>query len=297
MEALIRSVRSRARIIIILSIVILLVAIGGLIASAIAASKNHDNLCCDIFDDGRGEAMTTATNMALALSQLLITPVISKDVFTNYFAPNAVFSTIMGNTVGPSNIDTLLQNYVNNPYETDVSIEIKNMFWDYKESTLTVEETRQARTTATKQMWNGAFVITVYPVNTTYMMDNIIIITFDCHGRIVRYRQSSCAIQRVSTYTDDYPNGCSPCDSKSKHDGGGHHHPHPHHPPHTKAPPTKAPTTIQVLFPETIIKPAKIIKTTPGRPVDSETSIKSDPTIVANGHKLENEVNPHRRMI
>lgn len=227
MENLTKSFRRRSRIIIGVGIVTLLLALGALIAAAIAASNNHDNLCCTIFDDGRGEAQVVATRLALSMSQLLVNPTSAKAALVSYFASHGVFSTIMGNTVGPTNIDSLFQNYINSPGETGVSIDIKNMYWDYKTSTLTVEETWTARTTVSKQMWNSGFVITTYPANTTYTTDDVIIMTFNCHGKLVRYRQISSVVQRVSTYSTNYPEGCSPCDPDPEHP----HHPHHPHPP------------------------------------------------------------------
>lgn len=226
MEQLAKSFRRRSRLIIGIAAVILILVIATFITSLVTVTRKHgDHMCCDVFNDGRGHAMNAATSMALAMSQLLSNPASSKTAFTSYFTAQGVFSTIMGNTIGVTNIDTLLQGYINAPGETNVSISIKNMYWDYKESTLTVEETWTARTTGTKQLWDGSFAIITYPSNTTYTTDDVIIITFDCNGKIVRYRQISSTIQRVSTYSSNYPDSCSPCESPKE----DHHQPHHHH--------------------------------------------------------------------
>jgi hypothetical protein len=244
MEQLSRSFRRRSRIIIGIGIITLLIALGALIASAIAASHGDrdEHFCCTIFDDGRGEATTTATSMAFSMSQLLINPLMAKSAFISHFAPHGIYSTLMGNADNYTEIDNVLQAYIDTPQESGIIIDIKNMYWDYKKSTLIVEQTWRATTTSTKMMWDSSFIITSFPANTTYTRDEVIIMTFDCYGKVVRYRLSGCSIQRVSTLEDSFPHhshgtkACHPCDSEPEPEH------HPHHPPHP--PPTSTPPQI-----------------------------------------------------
>lgn len=188
------------------------------------ATNIHDksDMCCSTFDTGRSRAEQIGTSMALSMSTLLTDSVNAKNTFASYFATNGVMSTSRGNFVGQTAIKNALQDYINNPGEQNVAVSIRESYWDYVKSTLVKEQQWKATTTASRYLLNNVSQIVLYPSGTNYTTDDAIVIRFDCHFKVVYYRQYFDSVQRVSTYTQSYPYVCEHCD---------HHHHHPPPPP------------------------------------------------------------------
>ena len=198
-----------------LGLLLLLLGIGSLIAAAIAASRlpaPTDQTCCAIFDAGEAAAQSVGfgviNNLAVFLDDTTDTTL---NALIYAFNQNGTWSTTFGNAVGWANISILLENYYFSDYEFFVTNTIHNSAWDYTTSTLTVEYLHEAFTGSDRLMYEDNFTVISYTTETPFAQDRVTVFRFDCSYRIVYLRTYFDNLQRVSTFTSDYPPVCARC--------------------------------------------------------------------------------------
>lgn len=198
-----------------LLLLLLLLLLGNLGASIYTAAhvpQPTESACCSLFAGGQAPAQSVAFSvigwLAVFLDDVTTT---TQDEIVNSFNANGTWSTVFLNAQGSSEIIALLNDYYFSNYEFFVTNTIHQAYWDYTQSTLTVEYLHEAFTGDDRYMYDDSFVVTSYPPETPFAQDRATIFKFDCSYRIVYMRTYFDNLQRVSTFTTDYPDPCSRC--------------------------------------------------------------------------------------
>ena len=207
---------------------------------------DKESECCRQDDRSRHRAEKIGREMLRTLSQVPGDPTGASRRFAHFFEERGgVYSTVMGNHRGRHNISHTLRDYGLHGNDTALVITPERMYWDFKLSTLTIEAKWAARTTAPRWFFNNQFHPHRYPANTSYEQDDAIIIRFNCEREhehedederemeVVYYRDYFSPLQRVSTFTTDYPHVCKRCEKKE------------HREPHR---PSRSPTQPPIIF-------------------------------------------------
>src|SRR6202012_1599558 len=121
------------------------------------------------------------------------------------------WSTTFGNAAVWANISALLEDYYFSDYEFFVTNTIHNSAWDYSTSTLTVEYLHEAFTGSQRLMYADTFTIISYTPETAFAQDRVSVFLSDCPYPIGYLRPYFDNLQRVSTFTSDYPEMCARC--------------------------------------------------------------------------------------
>jgi len=175
------------------------------------------NECCEMLNKGRDRAEDTALKMLLALSQSPIDPTAGSDLFASYFNRlKGVYSTVLGNFEGRVAIAAQVALWGTAGNDTNLTIVPRKFFWDAKRSTLVVELRWHATALNSREFLDNNGSVVFYPEGTAYTQDDAVIIRFDCHNKVVYYRDYYDGVQRLSTYTRHYAPACSRCAHREK---------------------------------------------------------------------------------
>lgn len=198
-----------------LGLVLLLLGIGTLAAAAYTAARvpqPTELACCALFDTNRAPAQSVGfgviANLAVFLDDATSTTL---NALVAAFNTNGTWSTTFGNFQGTDAITTLLDEYYFSDYEFFVTNTVHDSAWDYTTSTLTVQYLHEAYTASERYMYNDSYTVVLYPSETPFAQDRVSVFKFDCAFRIVYMRTYFDNLQRVSTFTSDYPATCARC--------------------------------------------------------------------------------------